>query len=117
MVYSRVAHLRAMTALFDAGADPDLLIDNYTALTAAASTSQMDAMRLRLLLTRGAHVNAADGVALQLACLAGNLKVVSFLMDHGADSNQVRVIRDAESDAMGITSALLAAVQVGILVW
>lgn len=71
--FTRAAHTGAMTALLDAGANPDLLAgeaaipaDEHTALSLAAALDFIEPARL--LLARGTGVNAAHGLALITAC-------------------------------------------------
>lgn len=106
-VFSEVPRLDAMTAILDAGADPNVVIDDVTALEAAsAGCPGFDAMQL--LLSRGADVNAGNGLVLQSACLRGRSHVVEFLIANGADINQSS-IHEKANGGFSWSSALSAA--------
>ena len=75
-------------ALLDAGADPDAaLAEGETALMTAARTGALDVVRL--LLDRGANVNAAETwrgqTALMWAAAEGHAHLIPTMLSHGAD--------------------------------
>ena len=80
---------RALEGLLDAGAHPDVLIEQLTALRAAASAGHAGCVRL--LLARGASVEGPRGddqqrvPPLSCACSLGQVECCLILLEAGAD--------------------------------
>jgi ankyrin repeat protein len=75
-------------AFLDAGVDPDTRIGSTPILFSAATHHTEET--LRLLIQRGAKVNAKDslgGTVLNEALGTRQLDLIDFLLDHGADPN------------------------------
>ncbi|KAJ7658333.1 hypothetical protein DFH06DRAFT_1472942 [Mycena polygramma] len=100
---SWINYVEGVRFLLDHGADVDTAGGKYgSALQGAASRGHMDV--IRILVEKGADVNAASGSALQSAALRNHMEIVCFLLQHGANVN-------AAGGEYG--SALLCAVREG----
>lgn len=85
--YAERNNLQVVGLFLDAGMTPDMTrsFDQYTALIGAAERGHTDTVRL--LLDRGANINAADRnsqTALMKAAASGHLETVQYLLNRGA---------------------------------
>jgi ankyrin repeat protein len=89
--YAAVVNTEVIPFLLDKGVSIDSYGIRFTVLQAAAQYSG-DVQLLRLLIDRGADINAPPfavrgRTALQAAALSGNMEMLRLLYDHGADIN------------------------------
>lgn len=89
--YAVLENVEAIPFLLDRGVSIDSYGTRFTVLQAAAKDGG-DVQLLRLLIDRGADINAPPfavkgRTALQAAALSNNMKMLRLLCDHGADIN------------------------------
>ena len=82
--WSSLGRINIVQELLDNGADPSTFDSGgYSALQAAAENNHLDIVRL--LIKKGASVNyKSKFTALELARMAGNIKVIELLLENGA---------------------------------
>lgn len=111
-IAARGNHVPVLTLLLDAGADPDLMAgeESRTALHDAAERGALDAARL--LLERGAEVNARtkmDHPPIHLAARRERAEMVAYLAEAGASPRAVDAIAATELDAADAEAGRIAA--------